>query len=241
MENTPVKAPFIPHSFVQESVNVPEYMRIAPEVNPPVDLESLILTLVKGFRSWLENDRQKTIETTIYKLASLGLLTMTTPIDPLAVALVPQPVVLPGPTPIEIPPVVEKVPPPVFLALEPKPAPELVAEATDFLEESHPVPVEPDPRLAQPQPLEISPPPAPKEAKGKKVKGEKKPKKKETPEELERKKKLFRIRKNFQQHNHWLKKHGKPTIPQPESWDLLLNQKDEAPETDASPSGSEDG
>ena len=223
MENTQVKAPSMPHNFVQETVNLPKYMRIAPEVDPPVDLESLVSTFVKGVRSWLENDRQKTIEATIYKLASLGYLTMATPIDPLASAPVTQPVVFPGPVPIEIPLVMEEVPTPAppTPEPEPEPVPEPVVETpVDPLEESHPVPA----------------PPASKKAA--KVKGKKTG---WTPEEIEHEKKIYRVRKNFQQHNFWLRRHGKPPIPQPKSWDLLLNQKDETPESDVPPPSSEDG
>jgi hypothetical protein len=249
MENTQAKAPSFPteYSFVEKGVNILDYMRI-PEENPPEDLEKLFLTFFKGFKKWLENDRRSTIKETIRELASLGFLAVATPIDPLTTTVV-QPVVLPGPIHIGIPPAPAVIPTPEPPTPERTEAPEPVEEKpVDPLEESHPVPMEPDPRLAQPLELPLPPPPE-KAAKGKKKPAAEKGKKKQkTAAEKEHDKQLYRIRKAFQQKNYNLRQQGKPEIPEPVSptpgvscWEVLLNQKEKKQEPDAPPSGSEDG
>lgn len=234
MQNAHAKVPSFPNpsSTTERDGKLTDFMQIGPSGNPSQSLEKLFSDFFHGFADWVEQDRQNTIKATIRELATSGYLLLATPIDPLTNSAAPQPVVLPGPLPIEVPPAEEAIPTPEPNDPERVDIPEPV-EATDPLEEDYPVPMEPFPQLAQPQPLEIPPSPAPaKPAKASKAG--------KTETEKTHEKEIYRVRKAFQQRNYHLRKQGKPEIPQPTSWSLLLNPQDKAQDSDAPPS-SEDG
>lgn len=224
MDNAQAKSPSFPmgHSFVEKAVNVLDYMRIGPGQSPPKKLEEIFANFGRELDQWWEHQRQS--------LASPVLPDMASPIDPLAVTIA-QPVVLPGPVPIDIPPAPVEIPTP-----EPPDPNRMEAEPLEETPDPDPEP----PSAPWTQPGDPPPPPEPVSAPPKPEKAKEK-KQEKTAAEKEHEKQVYKIRKAFQQRNYQLKKQGKPPLPQPASWDTLLSQKDDTPEVDAGPNGSEDG